>query len=147
MRLKTESTVKVARKTTKIGFPIAITMGYAFRCLLPHPKSVVNAINRLEFVEYSFWSSLGIVELWSRQHTGGYSTCINFQKPATSGYRNIIGSPAKNIPALIPVSRSSWWSGIKLGRYPKSVKLGPRTTAWRVEDIRTLITDTSAAVR
>ncbi len=39
----------------------------------------------------------------------------------------------------IPVSKSTWWAGIKDGRYPKPVKLGPRITAWRVEDIRTLI--------
>lgn len=39
----------------------------------------------------------------------------------------------------IPISRSSWWSGIKAGRYPKPVKLGPRTTAWRASDIRELI--------
>ena len=39
----------------------------------------------------------------------------------------------------IPVSKSTWWAGIKTGRFPKPVKLGPRITAWRVEDIRTLI--------
>ena len=39
----------------------------------------------------------------------------------------------------IPVSRSTWWAGVKSGRYPKPVKLGPRITAWRVEDIRALI--------
>jgi len=39
----------------------------------------------------------------------------------------------------IPVSRSTWWAGVKSGRYPKPVKLGPRITAWRVEDIRDLI--------
>ena len=39
----------------------------------------------------------------------------------------------------IPVSKSTWWAGIKDGRFPKPVKLGPRTTAWRVEDIRRLI--------
>lgn len=39
----------------------------------------------------------------------------------------------------IPVSKSTWWAGIKDGRYPKPVKLGPRITAWRVEDIRALI--------
>ncbi len=43
------------------------------------------------------------------------------------------------IPAVIPISKSSWWAGVKAGRYPKSVKLGPRTTVWRVEDIRALI--------
>lgn len=43
------------------------------------------------------------------------------------------------IPARIPVSKSTWWAGIKAGRYPKPVKLGPRITAWRVQDIRALI--------
>lgn len=42
-------------------------------------------------------------------------------------------------PPIIPISKSSWWEGVKTGRYPKPVKLGPRTTAWRVEDIRHLI--------
>lgn len=41
---------------------------------------------------------------------------------------------------FIPISRSSWWSGVKTGRFPKPVKyLGKRTTAWRVADIRRLI--------
>jgi predicted DNA-binding transcriptional regulator AlpA len=39
----------------------------------------------------------------------------------------------------IPVSKSAWWAGVKEGRFPKPVKLGPRMTAWRVEDIRALI--------
>ena len=39
----------------------------------------------------------------------------------------------------IPVSRSAWWAGIQEGRFPPPVKLGPRTTAWRAEDIRALI--------
>jgi predicted DNA-binding transcriptional regulator AlpA len=48
---------------------------------------------------------------------------------------------ASILPPLgpIPVSKSTWWAGIKNGRFPKPVKLGPRTTAWRVEDIRRLI--------
>jgi prophage regulatory protein len=56
----------------------------------------------------------------------------------------IIGKPAKKaepaIPAIIPVSRSTWWAGVKVGRYPQPIRtLGPRITAWRVEDIRALI--------
>jgi prophage regulatory protein len=39
----------------------------------------------------------------------------------------------------IPVSRSTWWAGVAGGRFPKPVKLGPKITAWRVEDIRALI--------
>jgi len=61
---------------------------------------------------------------------------------AGSGYMrltNIIGSPKKGIPALIPVSRSTWYSGIKSGRFPKPVKLSMRCTAWQVSDIRELL--------
>lgn len=43
------------------------------------------------------------------------------------------------IPALIPVSKSAWWDGVKSGRYPAPVKLSPRVTCWKVEDIRALI--------
>ncbi len=39
----------------------------------------------------------------------------------------------------IPVGKSTWWEGVRTGRFPKPIKLGPRTTAWRVEDIRALI--------
>jgi prophage regulatory protein len=39
----------------------------------------------------------------------------------------------------IPVSKSTWWDGVREGRYPAPVKLGPRITAWPVEDIRALI--------
>ncbi|GLQ22938.1 hypothetical protein GCM10007853_08120 [Algimonas ampicilliniresistens] len=38
----------------------------------------------------------------------------------------------------IPVSKSTWWDGVKSGRFPKPQKLGPRTTVWKVADIRAL---------
>lgn len=41
--------------------------------------------------------------------------------------------------AVFPVSRSAWWAGIKAGKYPKPVKLSERTSAWRVDDIRSLL--------
>lgn len=41
--------------------------------------------------------------------------------------------------ALIPVSKSSWWAGVKSGRFPKPVKLGPRMSAWRSVDIADLV--------
>ena len=40
---------------------------------------------------------------------------------------------------LIPVGKSTWWAGVKAGRFPKGVKLGRNTTAWRVEEIKKLI--------
>lgn len=58
----------------------------------------------------------------------------------------IVGDPKADppIPALIPVSKSTWWLGVKTGRFPRPVKLGPKTTAWRVEEIRELIAQASA---
>jgi prophage regulatory protein len=55
--------------------------------------------------------------------------------------QHIIGDPKADppVPALIPVGRSTWWAGVAAGRYPSPMKLGPRITAWRVEDIRDLI--------
>lgn len=43
------------------------------------------------------------------------------------------------IPPIIPVKKSCWWQGVKSGRFPRPVKLGPPITAWHVEDIRALV--------
>lgn len=40
---------------------------------------------------------------------------------------------------LIPISKSTWLSGVKSGYFPKPVRLGKKITAWRIEDIRNLI--------
>ncbi len=40
---------------------------------------------------------------------------------------------------LIPIGKSTWWSGVKNGRFPKGIKLGPNTTVWRIQDIENLI--------
>ena len=42
----------------------------------------------------------------------------------------------------IPVSRSAWWNGVRSGRYPAPVKLGPGTTCWRGADIIAVIEGT-----
>lgn len=42
---------------------------------------------------------------------------------------------------LYPVSRSSWYQGIKAGKYPPPVKIGHRSSAWRLSDINKLIED------
>ncbi|WP_119718060.1 helix-turn-helix transcriptional regulator [Cognatilysobacter tabacisoli] len=45
--------------------------------------------------------------------------------------------------SLFPVSRSTWWAGVRTGRYPKPVKIAERATAWRAEDIHALIDEVS----
>lgn len=44
----------------------------------------------------------------------------------------------------LPISRSSWWAGVKAGRFPQPLKIGPRTTAWRAADILELVEKLSA---
>lgn len=55
----------------------------------------------------------------------------------------IVGNKKAGIPALIPVSKSTWWQGVKSGRYPQPIKLSERCTAWRVEDVLALIEQTT----
>ena len=70
--------------------------------------------------------------------------------PSTGYLRlhDIIGRPATKDdpgnPALIPVSASTWWAGVRSGRYPQPTRaLGTRITAWPVESIRALIKATA----
>jgi prophage regulatory protein len=44
-----------------------------------------------------------------------------------------------DVLCVIPLGKTSWWKGVKSGRFPKPVKLSARCTAWRAEDIRALI--------
>lgn len=47
----------------------------------------------------------------------------------------VLGDKRKGIAPIIPISASAWWAGIKAGRYPKPIKLGPKTTCWRAREI------------
>ncbi|MGH8478354.1 MAG: helix-turn-helix transcriptional regulator [Gammaproteobacteria bacterium] len=60
----------------------------------------------------------------------------------------IVGNPKADppVPPVIPVSPSTWWAGVKSGHFPKPVKLGPRITAWKVEDIRALVERVAAGI-
>ncbi len=55
--------------------------------------------------------------------------------------QQIIGNPKADppVPAIIPIGKSTWWQGVKTGRFPKPIKLSERITVWRAEDIRTLL--------
>ena len=58
---------------------------------------------------------------------------------------NIIGDKKQNIPALLPISRTSFLNGVKSGKYPKPYKLGERTVGWRVQDIHALLDQIAGA--
>ncbi len=58
----------------------------------------------------------------------------------------IIGNPKANppIPAIIPVSKSTWWAGVRSGRYPQPTRaLSARITCWHVDSIRALVEATA----
>ena len=40
---------------------------------------------------------------------------------------------------LIPVSKSTFWAGVKAGKFPKPIKVTPGVTAWRQSDIEAFI--------
>lgn len=53
--------------------------------------------------------------------------------------KDVIGDQERGIDPRIPVSASTWWKGVKDGRFPKPIKLGEKTTVWRESDINDLI--------
>ena len=44
----------------------------------------------------------------------------------------------------VPVSRSAWYQGVKTGKFPPPIKLGPKTSAWRESDVNRLIQELAA---
>ena len=55
--------------------------------------------------------------------------------------KQIVGDPKSDPPIepIIPISKSSWWAGVKSGLYPKAIKLGANTTVWREDEVRALV--------
>ncbi len=56
-----------------------------------------------------------------------------------------LGSPVKRslrikeVLARLSISRSSFLDGCRTGRFPQPVKIGPRTTVWKSEEIDAFI--------
>ncbi len=46
---------------------------------------------------------------------------------------------------LIPVSKSTWWQGVKDGIFPQPIKLTPRTSCWLADEIHGLIDKATGA--
>jgi prophage regulatory protein len=62
-------------------------------------------------------------------------------KAAQAAGRRITAKPLRPrpaVPALLPISKSSWWAGVAAGKYPRPVKAG-RRTLWRSSDIAALL--------
>lgn len=46
--------------------------------------------------------------------------------------------------ALIPVSRSTWWSWVRSERAPQPIKVGANTTCWRASEVEEFIEQAAA---
>jgi prophage regulatory protein len=55
----------------------------------------------------------------------------NYKKPSATGRLLRLSEVLQRLP----VSKSTWWEGVRTGKYPQPVKLGERITCWRLEDI------------
>lgn len=58
---------------------------------------------------------------------------------------DIVGDRKRGIQPLIPVGRTTWWNGVKEGRYPKPIKLSERVTVWKRADIMGLLENIGGA--
>lgn len=57
---------------------------------------------------------------------------------STSKYtRNLLR--LKDVLAVYPISRTSWYEGVKMGLYPQPLRLGKKTVAWNAQEIEAAI--------
>lgn len=40
---------------------------------------------------------------------------------------------------VLSIGKTTWWCGVRDGKFPKPIKMGKRTARWNVKDIRALI--------
>jgi predicted DNA-binding transcriptional regulator AlpA len=61
--------------------------------------------------------------------------------PLTSnaGLDDLAAMRLSRVLEVYPVSKSTWWEGVRSGRFPKPLRLGARARAWRTSDIRALL--------
>jgi predicted DNA-binding transcriptional regulator AlpA len=45
----------------------------------------------------------------------------------------------KQVLKFIPISKSNLWLMVREGRFPRPIKLGPRTTVWKAEELQEFI--------
>ena len=45
----------------------------------------------------------------------------------------------RDVLALLPIGRTTFYEGIRSGLYPKPIRLGKRTAAWREDELNEYI--------
>jgi prophage regulatory protein len=65
---------------------------------------------------------------------------MNHTNPLSGAYLRL-----PEVLRRFPVSKSTWWAGIKEGKFPSGHKLSARCVAWLESDILALIAKKAAA--
>ena len=62
-------------------------------------------------------------------------------KAGLARLEQVIGDPKADPPIrpVIPVSKSTWWAGVRSGQFPPAIKVTKGVSAWRWEDIHRLL--------
>lgn len=73
------------------------------------------------------------------------STAKKHTEPAALPEKGFVRLP--QILAHVPIGKSSWWAGVREGKYPAPVRPSPfgRVTVWRAEDINRLLATAGGA--
>lgn len=97
---------------------------------------MANTVAQNEIPSYSHALTTAKYKALPSHRVAGARSVV-MQKKLTLPETGFVRLP--EILSVIPISATTWWEGVRTGRYPKGVKLSARCTAWRAEDIRALI--------
>ena len=66
--------------------------------------------------------------------------------PSFLRLKQIIGDQKAKPPIqpIIPLSKTTWWNGVRAGRYPQPIKLSDNVTAWRSDNFQNLVDEICA---
>lgn len=63
------------------------------------------------------------------------SALIKYPAGALLRVRDICGDRKAGKPGLLPIVSRTWLKWADQGKVPPGIKLGPKTRAWRIEDV------------
>jgi predicted DNA-binding transcriptional regulator AlpA len=58
--------------------------------------------------------------------------------------KNVGALRARGCAGFFGIAESTWWHWVKTGRVPQGIKIGAKTTVWRMSDLQALIEQPAA---
>jgi prophage regulatory protein len=85
-------------------------------------------------LKYTFWEATSAFPIFHRFKERIFVS-ENCSIDKASGYLIRLSAVLERMP----ISKSTWWRGVKTGKYPQPVKLGEKITCWKLDDILKLV--------